>query len=94
MTTPDTIPGAQPEDSTPPEAAAASEEPKKTSRLKAFLAPRARTLGFMVPLHLVAFALLYILTARLLETELLDATQQTTREQLRHTNKRSFYYAL
>ncbi|NHZ73614.1 MAG: hypothetical protein GWP16_04000 [Nitrospirae bacterium] len=85
MTTPDTIPGAQPEESSPPEAVSASEEPKKTSRLRAFLAPRARTLGFMVPLHLVAFALLYILTARLLETEILEATQQTTREQLRHT---------
>ena len=85
MTNPEINQGSRLEDASEPGIAPHHDRPRKPSRLKAFLAPRARTLGFMVPLHLLAFTLLYVFTARLLETEILEATRLTTQEQLRHT---------
>ena len=50
--------------------------------LRAFLKPRARTWAFMIPLHLLAFWLLYFATARLLETEVIAIAQRTAGHRL------------
>ncbi len=53
-------------------------------RLQAFLAPRARIWGLLIPIHLAAFFLLYLATARLLETELVTTVSEISRRQLNH----------
>jgi len=53
-----------------------------TGRLRAFLLPRARTIGLMVPLHLLAFYILYVATARLWISEVVSIADETAGEQL------------
>jgi len=48
----------------------------------------------MVPLHLLAFTLLYLLTARLLEDEIISATENAARGQLQHTSHEIHILAL
>ena len=54
------------------------------SRLLGYLAPRARIWGLLVPLNLVAFALLYLASVRLQEGEALSAASETARRHLEH----------
>ena len=56
-------------------------------RLRAFLKPRARTWAFMIPLHLVAFWVLYFATAHLLETEVVAIAQRTASHLLDQSSK-------
>ena len=72
------------EDQTQPPEEQAQPREGAILRLRRFLRPRARTWMFMVPLHLGAFVLLYFLTARLLEQEILTTTEDTARGQLEH----------
>ncbi len=58
------------------------QNPSLLRRARTFLAPRARTLGLMVPLHLVAFLVLYIATARLWVSEVVAIADETAQEQL------------
>jgi len=51
-------------------------------RFKVYLKPRARTWAFMIPLHLVAFGVLYIATVRLLETEVVAIARRTASHRL------------
>lgn len=59
-----------------------SASPSLTSRIKRFFALRARTLGLMVPLHLLAFLVLYIATLQLLESEVTAAASRSAGDQI------------
>ncbi len=57
------------------------------NRIRAFLAPRARTLGLLVPLHLLAFFVLYTATARLWESEVVSIADESAQEQLQAASR-------
>ena len=57
------------------------------SRIRLFLAPRARTLGLLVPLHLLAFFVLYTATARLWESEFVSIADESAQEQLQTASR-------
>jgi len=51
-------------------------------RLRRFFAPRARTWGLAIPIHLVAFTLFYLATDRLLQSEVMQTATQAAQERL------------
>lgn len=59
----------------------------RLARFRNLLAPRARLWGFMVPLHLLAFLLLYVLSAHVMVSEIVTSTSHLARAQLDHENR-------
>jgi signal transduction histidine kinase len=52
--------------------------------LRTFLARNARTLGVLVPLHLVAFFALYLATYKLVQSEVINSSTLDARSELQH----------
>jgi signal transduction histidine kinase len=52
--------------------------------VRTFLTRHARTLGVLVPLHLVAFVALYMATYRLVESEVIRGNTEEARSELQH----------
>ncbi|MGB6364424.1 MAG: hypothetical protein WBG64_17300, partial [Thermoanaerobaculia bacterium] len=67
---------------TAPEEATPHDGQSPRSRLRRFFAPRARTWGLAIPIHLVAFTLFYVATDRLLQSEVMQTAAQAAQERL------------
>ncbi|TNF71741.1 MAG: hypothetical protein EP299_10995 [Acidobacteria bacterium] len=65
-----------------PEEATPQTGQNQHSRLRRFFAPRARTWGLAIPIHLVAFTLFYLATDRLLQSEVVETATRAAEEQL------------
>jgi hypothetical protein len=67
---------------TPSAEATAQKGESASVRLRRFFAPRARTWGLAIPIHLVAFTLFYVATDRLLQSEVVETATQAAEERL------------